>query len=583
MLRPLKGHIPLLVLLLAVLLLTVLLAVLGQRSLKREAGLLLEVKRRQADLLVRALTSASRLDMVFPDPEHRPLRDFLIDAGGAEGILYAALYDGEGRFLLASPGFDPDRQGMAPAELSSFLGGQQRAERLYQEQGTGRVFVTVSRFAPFDAPWVRLRLLGLPTVPGVTRGPETLAEADRFRYALIGMGTADLDFSLREARRQVLLNGALLLLLGTVGFLFLILVQGNHAVRRALAQVRQYSVDLVEGMSEGLVVADPGGVVRTVNPAAERLLGITAREAAGKPLRALFPGEEWEELARAMTEGRSWFDREMSSPRTEGRPLSVSLSALKGEAGRGSVLFIRDLEMVRQLQEEVRRSERLAALGRMVAGMAHEVRNPLNAIRGFTQHLSSRFSPGTSEARAAEVIIREVDRLNRVITELLDFSRAKTVRKERLDLNDVARAAAALVEREAAAAGVKLMEDLTIAPLPVEADPDSLKQVLLNLLLNGIQAMPEGGILTVGTGMGEEGPAVTVSDTGPGIPASDRERIFEPFFTTRARGTGLGLALVHRIVQDHGGEVRVSSAEGKGSSFTVRLPRPSAPRKEGDA
>jgi two-component system sensor histidine kinase HydH len=236
------------------------------------------------------------------------------------------------------------------------------------------------------------------------------------------------------------------------------------------------------------------------------------------------------------------------------------------------VLFLRDMGEVKGLQAEVRRSERLAALGRLVAGMAHEIRNPLNSISGYSQHLKGKFGTDTPEGKALDIIIREVDRLNRVITELLDFSRPREPELESLDLGDIVRSTLALIARETSSQGVTVVKEPPDTQVMVMGHADTLKQLLLNLSLNALQAMPDGGVLSIQTGVSGKRPFLKVSDTGPGIPEEKQESIFEPFYTTRESGTGLGLAIVHRIVLDHGAEIRVESSPGAGATFVVRFP-----------
>jgi two-component system sensor histidine kinase HydH len=204
--------------------------------------------------------------------------------------------------------------------------------------------------------------------------------------------------------------------------------------------------------------------------------------------------------------------------------------------------------------------------------MAHEIRNPLNSISGYSQHLKGKFGSNTTEGKALDVIVKEVERLNRVITQLLDFSRPREPEFEQLDLNHIVRQTLELIERETASQGVVVVKELDGKEIMVSGHADSLKQLLLNLLLNALQAMPDGGVLTVETGSSGGRIFLRVTDTGPGIPEEDQEAIFEPFYTTRASGTGLGLAIVHRIVLDHGAEIRVESSPGAGAALIVRFP-----------
>jgi two-component system sensor histidine kinase HydH len=573
------GTVPLLILLAIVLLLSTLLTVLGQRGLKREGALLMEGKRHQARLLLATLSTAVRFDMITPDPERRYLKNSLYDASSAEGVSFIALYDGEFRLLISSPGFDLSLHGLSPADVRDLLGGRSSAE-FTSKSLAGEVLVTVSRIDPLGAPWLRLRQLEVPPVIDA-RGEDGARGVRMTRVAAVGITISDLAATAAESRRQILLNGFLLLLLGTIGMYFLILVLNRHIAHKVLADAKQYAVDVVEGMEDGLISIDHDGVIRTLNRGAERVLGIPADEALGLSWMKVFAGDRWKGLSALIGAGRPCYGRPLPPLGPQLAPLVVSLAAVKGQAGRGGmVVFLRDREEVENLRVEVRRSERLAALGRLVAGMAHEIRNPLNSIRGFTQLLSGRFALGSQESRAVEIVIREVDRLNRVITELLDFSRPREMILAPLDLDQVAQGMVALVEREAAGGGVKLVVDAERSGVRVEGDADALKQMLLNLLLNALQAMPEGGVLTLSTRREEGDVVLSVADTGPGVPPDDAERIFEPFFTTRSRGTGLGLAIVHRIVKDHGGEIRVKSNPGRGSVFEVRLPA-MAMEKEG--
>jgi PAS domain S-box-containing protein len=340
-----------------------------------------------------------------------------------------------------------------------------------------------------------------------------------------------------------------------------------------LADFRQYTLDVIQGMAQGFINVDHQGTLRTINPEAEAILGVRAKDYLGKNWSELFHREGWDEMAHLVENRTPFYDIEVPPSEIGKAHLKVTMIPVRGHEGtQGMVLFLRDMGEVKGLQAEVQRSERLAALGRLVAGMAHEIRNPLNSIRGFSQYLKKRYTRDTSEGKAVDVIVREVDRLNRVITELLDFSRPHEPKMEKLDLNDVVKSTIVLVEREAAGQGITLVMEISKNSVPVVGDSDTLKQLLLNLILNGFQAMPDGGILTIRTGISGGRSFLSVIDTGQGIEEQDHQKIFEPFFTTRETGTGLGLAIVHRIMQDHGGDIRLESTSGKGTVFTVRFP-----------
>jgi two-component system sensor histidine kinase HydH len=240
----------------------------------------------------------------------------------------------------------------------------------------------------------------------------------------------------------------------------------------------------------------------------------------------------------------------------------------------GAVLLIRDLREIRALQEKVARAERLASLGRLAAGMAHEIRNPLSSIRGFAQFFLKRFSDKDEEREYAAIMVKEVDRLNRVITDLLDFARPKEPRRESQPLAPIADHALSILAPDLAARKVAVARLFTADLPPVPVDRDQILRLFINLILNAAESMETGGELTIGLDRrtSPEGIEITVSDTGTGIAPEDRERIFEPFFSRKRKGTGLGLAIVHQIVETHQGTIALESRPEAGTTFRIRLP-----------
>jgi two-component system sensor histidine kinase HydH len=223
------------------------------------------------------------------------------------------------------------------------------------------------------------------------------------------------------------------------------------------------------------------------------------------------------------------------------------------------------------LEREVARQERLAALGTLAAGVAHEIRNPLSSIKGFATYFGAKFKAGTQDRELAEVMIGEVDRLNRVVTELLELTHPSELRLAPTFVSDLVQHALKLVEGDCRSKGIAVQ--LRIAKLEaLPLDPDRMLQILLNLFLNAIQAMPQGGTLTVSAQRVKDRLELRVADTGHGIPAQDLDRIFDPYFTTKNQGTGLGLATVRTMMTAHGGQVRVTSEPGQGTQVILDLP-----------
>lgn len=225
-----------------------------------------------------------------------------------------------------------------------------------------------------------------------------------------------------------------------------------------------------------------------------------------------------------------------------------------------------------QTEEQLRRADRLSALGELSAGMAHEIRNPLGSIKGAAEILRDDYGPDEPKREFIHILLKETDRLNRIVQEFLGFARPKQPEFQQSDLNDAVESVLALTSQEAKKAGVKVEKRLDPSIGKRSLDAGLLKQAFLNLVLNAIQAMPSGGVLTVESALGKDGIAVRVSDTGEGISEEDRKKLFSPFFTTKRDGTGLGLAITYRIIRNHKGDIGVESELGKGTTFTVRLP-----------
>lgn len=236
----------------------------------------------------------------------------------------------------------------------------------------------------------------------------------------------------------------------------------------------------------------------------------------------------------------------------------------------------RQADLIIGIEEQLRRAERLSALGELSAALAHEIRNPLCSIRGTAEILRDDFRPGDRKYEFLEILLKETDRLNRVVEDFLGLARPVEVEQKSCDIMTDLREVAALASGEALARGVRLALLERELP-PVRGDREKLRQVFLNLILNGIQATPRGGSLTISanlTANREDSPTVVelvFADTGQGIPAEIMPHIFKPFFTTKDGGTGLGLAIAQKIIESHGGGIAVKSESGKGTTFTVSL------------
>ena len=255
-------------------------------------------------------------------------------------------------------------------------------------------------------------------------------------------------------------------------------------------------------------------------------------------------------------------------------PLEVSLSETVGEdqSVLGKVLLIKDLSEIIALKNEVTRNQRLAAIGRLAGGVAHEIRNPLSSIKGFATYFKERYKKTPEDHKIATIMIDEVTRLDRVVGQLQDFSRPITIRKKATDLHALIKDALTLVAQQTEKQEINVQFHIDPDMKPVEIDGDRIRQVLLNLFLNAIDAMGTGGTLAIRVEpLASATLAIHVRDTGPGISPEMIQHVFDPYFTTKPSGTGLGLAIAHNIVQAHGGTLTVTSQPHEGATLTITL------------
>lgn len=348
----------------------------------------------------------------------------------------------------------------------------------------------------------------------------------------------------------------------------------------------------LSGLPDAVVGVDEAFRIILWNAAAEALTGKSARRVQGRTLKEVFAPDS--SLARHLSEtlrsGESRSEAEAMLEGADGRPVPVSIvtAPMAGSSGHveAAVAVLRDLSRLRQLEEEVRRGETLAAVGRMAVGLAHEIRNPLTAIRGAVQLLRKELGDETRWGEYTDVLLNEVDRVNRIIESLLDLGRPVQLRLVPLNLHQLLERVALLSEEPAAARGVRLVKRYDPSLPPILADEDRILQVFHNLVRNAIEAMPRGGRLTLTTrlsmnplfakvdlGTGSRHLVeVQVSDEGEGIPEALRNRVFDPFVTTKERGLGLGLAVCHRIMEEHKGAIQIESVPGRGTTVTCFLP-----------
>ena len=498
------------------------------------------------------------------------LQKLLIETAEHTDIDYLIVTDSDGTILADS---EPMRIGTiyeTALDLENVIASKQLFWRqIRNSQGADtfevyRSFLPASRRPPpFFHPFVER--------PPMERQPES-----RRFIIFVGLNMAPIEEAHKQDVQRTIWMAVLFLLIGTAGIISLLLAQGYLSARSSLSRMQAFSESLVENMPVGLLATDAAGNVTACNRTAEEILRLKTGEVLGKKAFDVIPPGCAGLVEMRGQKGRP-FEGEINCTLPEGSAItleSVSTSLYEPEGTFiGNIAIFRDMTELKHLQDEVARSRRLASLGGLAAGVAHEIRNPLSSIKGFALYFREKFADAPSDREAADVMIREVDRMNRVITQLIEFARPLTIKIEPVSLPVVIRHALSLIEKDAAQKGINIETDIPEAKWEIPLDADRMTQVFLNLYLNAIAAMERGGLLRVSVAMQDDKRVrIGVSDTGVGIPADDLPRVFDPYFTTRSSGTGLGLAICHKIVEAHHGEIFLESEIGKGTTAVIILP-----------
>ena len=403
----------------------------------------------------------------------------------------------------------------------------------------------------------------------------TVTPADPIIF--VGLDMTSIEEARKSDTRHNIIMGIILLLIGFAGVTLLFLAQSYRTTRTSLSRIKAFSDNLVENMPIGLVAIDDNEKITSLNHVAGSILSLSADEVIGKDAMQIIPTDLWE-LLQSLDLEKDVVEKEIECAVFEGKviPLEVSATLLNDEDGTflGYVLLFKDLSEVRSLRKEIARSQRLASVGRLAAGVSHEIRNPLSSIKGFATYFKERYHDVPENQQISNLMIQEVDRLNRVVGQLHEFARPIKISKKSIPINSFIENSLKLIERQASEANIKVQTDLSSEIDKVFVDPDRINQVLLNLYLNAIESMENEGSLsvTLTDTVEKDGIEIRVSDTGKGISKDDLAHIFDPYFTTKASGTGLGLAIAHNIIEAHNGKIKVESLLGHGTTVTVLLP-----------
>jgi PAS domain S-box-containing protein len=353
--------------------------------------------------------------------------------------------------------------------------------------------------------------------------------------------------------------------------------QQLRGVHEIFSTLRENMDSVMAGLEDGLLLFTRDARAVMVSPAAEKFLGAPAGHFLGRRVNEIFPeGHPLHQVLHVEGDELSEIAAETDLDTVGGtRRVSVSVQAIQENGERmGALVTLRDLDSIESINTQLQVSERLAALGRITAGVAHEVKNPLNSMRLWLENLKESLpdEPDSGSQQAVQVLDKEIDRLDAVVKRFLDFTRPMDVRLEATQLADVLKEVVEIAKPQLLKAKIHVAQLLPIDVPEVYVDRALLKQALLNLVLNAVEAMPTGGQLRMMLSRRGEMAEITVGDTGKGIPLENRQKIFQLFFTTRPGGSGIGLASTFRIVQLHNGSIDFTSEVGRGTTFRIELP-----------
>lgn len=560
-----------------VLILFTIIITLAFKDLQRGREIETQTLQEKSAVLIRSFESGTRTGMGM-HWRYDQRQILLEEMAYQPGVLYIAITDRSGKVLAHS---DPQRVGsllydaqrMAELNVSgteqwhmtSFVDQQQNRENAFEAY---RFFRPLKRTNGHMGHMMNMQRRMETSITEPQGEDQTLIFA--------AFDTVALDAAQAKDVRNTSILLSILLLLVLASLLSLFWARRYQRFSQQLQNSKAFASEIISNLPIGLITTNEQRQISVVNSVAEAMLDCSAATLYGQNSQQALPAE-WNQLVDKNAQGQPVLEQEMEYRLANGQilPLSISVANILNHSGHflGNVFIFRDMREVRQLQDEVRRKEKRATIGDLAAGVAHEIRNPLSSIKGFAKYFEGRSSPGSEEQELAKVMAKEVDRLNRVISELLALVRPANLRIQQADINEVIEHSLHLIRQDAEYKNISLNYHCDSGLPRVEIDPDHFTQALLNLYLNAIQAIGSDGTLEVSVKLvsGRE-LHITVSDSGKGIKSDDLAKIFNPYFTTKASGTGLGLTMVQKVVEEHQGTISVVSEPSLGTRFEMVIP-----------
>ncbi len=570
-----KLYFPALAIVAAVLLLLVLISISTFRNLDRDRTKALNFVHSKGLALIHALEAGARAGMMRSLPNREPVENLLTETSKIKGIAYIFLINAKGDLIYNTqpPSFD----------LSEF----KKFTRL-NEMGNGQIIRNIRKLHNKQQIYeLGKRFSTFPSTPSGKRRhtpihSDSMIPPGLDPSAIIVLGLSMEDFE--DARQMDIHHAAfmvaIVVALGAGAIFFMFVIRKYHLMNRRLQEIQDYSRLVVDNMANGLLSIDTGGRVVSYNRLTLDLLGLDESEISGMALSTVIDFQS-SGISDTLLKNKTILEKEINFQKAGGIiiPLSLSVTPILNDAGNCSsaVILLRDLREIKQLEQEVRRSEKLAAIGELAASVAHEIRNPLSSIRGFTQFLRRALAGKPKEQEYADIMVREIDRINNVVSDLLTFAMPMKAEIKSTNIAELVDRIIFLIQADAEKYGIDVSNNVSPDLPEMGIDPNLMTQALLNLTLNAVQMMKGGGSLEIGSDFSGNGNDLLLwaEDDGPGVLPENMEKIFDPFVTTRDKGTGLGLSIVRKIIENHNGNITVESPpdqKSRGCRFTITVP-----------
>jgi two-component system sensor histidine kinase HydH len=529
-----------------------------QRQKQQAIELLVE----KSATLIRSFEAGLRSPLGIKTETFR-LQKLLIETAQQPDIDYIIVTDNKGNIIADSdPAQVGDKYGLDLDIGSLALSHEIRWRQVANPQGAGtfevyRGFFPQERFAQETKP-----------------AQNNFKNKQTDMIIFVGLDMAAIEKADKEDTRNTIIIALILLLIGSSAIISLFLAQAYYLARTSLSRITIFSEALVKNMPIGLIALNDQGKIVTCNEKAQAVLEVPCGDALGKQALTLLPAPLKKILAELPAIG-GFLERDIQLISAQGKEhiWEAVVAGLMDEGiPAGRIMLIRDVTAIRQMENEVTRSRHLNSIGSLAAGVAHEIRNPLSSIKGFAVYFKERLAGNKEDEETADIMIAETERLNRVIGQLIEFARPLELKKEKIQFMELVQHTLKLIDADAQKNKISVEIDAAVDLPQVEVDSDKIKQVLLNIFLNSLAALKDGGKLTIEFVPGADSLAVIISDNGAGIKKLDLPRIYDPYFTSKPAGTGLGLAVVQKIMEAHGGRINVESEAGQGTKVFLFFP-----------